>query len=271
VRSCPAVDMRMPGGIAEEAERLIASAERDGGIKLADLSQAELCALRAETTSLVCERTCQWWVRLGRARRERLGRTALDLMAARRLLRLPPGASAADLYESGQLTNEQLAPELAIILAARTSPRPLVACRVPGQDDLNWCHPRFFGITSPGRSLRALLCEVLTGKPAGLHRQPTLGTILRYTLMTPDRTARMITSWAQLFPDGQQRGGQPAVTLLAHRERQMLDQERLQIRSRDSALTLTRTGPDGRPDLAFTLDETGTIMELTSALHRMAQ
>lgn len=263
--------MTMPGSAAQEAERLIASAERDGGITLADLSQAELCALRAETSSLVCERTCQWWVRLGGARRERLGRAALDLMAARRLLRLPPGASAADLYESGQLTNEQLAPELAIILAARTSPRPLVACRVPGQDDLNWCHPRFFGITSSGRSLRVLLCEVLTGKPAGLHGQPALGTILRYTLMTPERTARMITSWARLFPDGDQRSGPPAVTLLAHGERQLLGQERFQIRPRDRAFTLTRTGPDGQADLAFTLDETGTIMELTSALHRMAQ
>jgi hypothetical protein len=263
--------MTMPGGVAEGAERLIASAERDGGIKLGELAQAELCALRGETASLVCERTCQWWVRLGGTRRERLGRMALDLMAARGLLRLPPGASAADMYESGQLTNEHLAPELAIILAARTSPKPLVASRVPGQDDLNWCHPRFFGITSPGRNLRALLCEVLTDKPAGLRGQPTLGTILRYTLMTPDRTAQMITSWARLFPDGEQRGGPPTVTLLAHGERQILNQERFQIRPGYQTFTLIRTGLGGLADVAFTLDETGTIMELTSALLRMAQ
>jgi hypothetical protein len=271
MRSSATTDLTMPAEVAEGAERLITSAERDGGIMLAELSQAELCALRAEIASMVCERTCRWWVRLGAARRQQLGRMALELMVTRGFLHPPPGTDAAEMYESGQLTNEHLAPELAIILAARTSPRPLVACQVPGLDASSWCHPRFFGITGPGRELRALLCEVLTSKPAGLRGQPVFGTILRYTLMTPGRTARMITSWAGLFADGAAHGGPPTVTLLAHGDAGMLDQEHFQIRPESGIFTVTRTGPDGRPGEAVTLDETGTIMEMTAALTRMAQ
>lgn len=112
---------------------------------------------------------------------------------------------------------------------------------------------------------------MLTDKPAGLHGQPTLGAILRYTLMTPGTTARMITSWAGLFPEGQGRAGPPTVTLLAHGDRDMLDQERFQILPGDGILTMTYAGPDGRVGRAITLDETGTTMELTAALIRIAQ
>jgi hypothetical protein len=118
---------------------------------------------------------------------------------------------------------------------------------------------------------RALLCEALTSRPASLRGKPVLGIILRYSLMTPEKTARMITSWAGLFPDGKEHGGPPTVTLLAHGDAGMLDQEHFQIRPESGIFTLTRTGPDGQPGLGVTLDETGTIMELTAALTRMAQ
>jgi len=271
VCSSAAIDMTMTAGVAEGAEKLIASAERNGGVMLAELSQAELCALRGETLSLVCEPTTRWWVRLGTGKRRELGHLALDLMAIRGLLRLPPGASAIGMYEAGQLSNEHLAPELAIILAARTSPRPLVSCQVPGLDDLNWCHPRFFGMTSPGHRLRVLLCEVLTQHPAGLLGQPTLGTILRYTLMTPERTAKMIACWATAVAAGRQLGGLPATTLLAHGDQGTLDQERFQIEPGHGIFIVTRSGPDGRADPPVMLDEAGTIMALGSALTRMAQ
>jgi hypothetical protein len=263
--------MTVPTWDADAPERLIASAERTGGIMLAELSQAELCALRAETASLVCERTSRWWARLGDSKREELGGMALELMVTRGFLRTPPGASAVQMYESDQLTNEHLGPELAIILAARTSPRPLVTCHVPGQDTLAWCHPRFFGITGPAGELRVLLCEVLTEEPAGLHGRPALGTILRYTLMTPERTAQMITSWAGLMPGGMRRGGPPTATLFAHGDQAALEQERFQIRPGRGTFTVTQMGPDGQSGLPATLDEARTIMELTSALTRMAR
>jgi hypothetical protein len=260
----------MPAGVAEGAEKLIATAERTGGVMLAELSQAELCALRAETVSLVCERTTRWWAQLGTARREELGRMALDLMATRGFLRLPPGASAADMYERNQLTNENLGPELAVILAARTSPRPLVTCQVPGMDDLNWCHPRFFGITSSEHRLRALVCEILTERPAGLHGRPTLGTTLRYTLMNPEQTAKMITSWAGVIPQGRRRNRWPTITLIACSGQNALRRESLQVRPDRGTFVMTTNDPDKAASPAVTLDEIGVIMELASALTRMA-
>jgi hypothetical protein len=138
-------------------------------------------------------------------------------------------------------------------------------------DDLNWCHPRFFGITSPGHRLRALVCEVLTERPAGLDGRPTLGTILRYSLINPERTAKMITSWAGLIPARNQRRGQlPTVTMISHGGQNTLHQQRFKIRPERGTFVVTRTGRYRTGDQAMTLDEAGTISELASELKRMA-
>jgi hypothetical protein len=258
--------MTIARGVAEGADKLIALAERSGGIMLAELSQAELCTLRGETTSLVCERTMRWWAGLPADERHELGHVAFGLMASRGLLHLPPPSSAVEIAEWGRL----FSPELAVLLAARTSPRPLAVCQVPGMDELGWCHPRFFGITSPERMLRVLMCEVLTEHPAGLHGQPTMGTILRYTLMTPERTAQMITSWATLIPESQRRNAPPTVTVVAHGGENALSKASIAVRPDHGRFIVTRMRP-GRPDdRAMALDEAGTIRELASELKRMA-
>lgn len=258
--------MTTANDVAESAEILIASAERNGGIMLAELSQAELCTLRAESASLVCERTMRWWARLSAGEQRELGHLALELLVHRGFLRLPPRTSAVQMPDLSQA----FSPELAVIIAARTSPRPLAVCQVPGSDDMNWCHPRFFGITSPGRMLRVLMCEVLTEHPAGLHGQPTLGTILRYTLVTPERTAQMITSWATLIPEGQRRSGPPTVTLVAHGGQNTLTQESIGVRPEHGRFIVTRMRPDGTSDLAMPLDEAQAISELASELKWIA-
>jgi hypothetical protein len=258
--------MTMASGVAEAADKLITLAERSGGIMLADLSQAELCTLRGEATSLVCERTMRWWAGLSADQRHELGHVALVLMASRGLLHLPPRTNPVKIAEWGRL----FSPELALLLSSRTSPRPLAVCRVPGMDELNWCHPRFFGITSPDRMLRVLMCEVLTEHPAGLHRQPTLGRILRYTLMTPERTAQMITSWAALIPESQRRKAPPTVTLIARYGEKALSQESIGVRPDHGRFIVTCMRPDGTDDRATALDEAGTIRELASELKRMA-
>jgi hypothetical protein len=181
-------------------------------------------------------------------------------------LRLPPRTSAVRMPD----LSRAFSPELAVIVAARTSPRPLAICQVPGRDDMNWCHPRFFGITSLGRMLRVLMCEVLTERPAGLHGQPTLGTILRYTLMTPERTAQMITSWAALIPEGQRRSGPPTVTLVAHGGQNTLSKASMGVRPDHGRFIVTRMHREGTADLAMPLDEAQAISELASELKRMA-
>jgi hypothetical protein len=166
--------------VTEGAEKLMASAERSGGIKLAELSQAELCVLRAETASLVCEQTARWWARLGERRRELVGGLALDFLVWRGALHLPEGANPVQMYEDDQRTNEHLGPELAVILAARRGPRPLAVCQVPRWDEFAWCHPPLLrhhqsrrkaagpglrGVVWPGRS---------PARRAGLRQHPSL-------------------------------------------------------------------------------------------------
>jgi hypothetical protein len=175
------------------------------------------------------------------------------------------------MYEAGQLTSEHLAPELALILAAWRSPRPLAACQVPGLGAYAWCHPRFFGITSADRDLRVLLCELLTNDPAGLEGQPTLGTVLRYLLFTPGKAAQMITSWARLIPENGQGRTVPTVTVLAHGQQAQPVQERFEIQPGSDAFNVTRIDPVGEGDPEVTLDETSTVTYLASALTRMAR
>jgi hypothetical protein len=257
--------------VTERAEKLIASAERSGGIKLAELSQAELCVLRAETASLVCEQTARWWARLGERRRELVGGLALDFLVWRGALHLPEGANPVQMYEDNQLTNEHLGPELAVILAARRGPRPLAVCQVPGWDELAWCHPRFFSITGPDGRLRVLVCEVLSGQPAALHGEPVFGNTLRYTLLTPEKAAKMITSWAKAIPRRRRRKGSPTATLVSHADGAGLHEEQFAIQPGSDTFLVTRTDSYGQTAPAVTLDEAGTIAELAAALNRMAR
>ena len=81
--------MTMATDVTEGAERLIASAEQNDGIMLGELAQAELCTLRGEAVSLVCERTRRWWTQLSTDERRELGHLALELMVIRGLLRPP--------------------------------------------------------------------------------------------------------------------------------------------------------------------------------------
>jgi hypothetical protein len=118
--------------------------------------------------------------------------------------------------------------------------------------------------------LRVLMCEVLTEHPAGLHGQPTLGRILRYTLMTPERTAQMITSWAGVIPKGRRRrNGPPTVTVFVYGSQGTRNQEAFQIQPDHGIFVVTRSGPDRRSDPPMT-DEAQAISELASELKRMA-
>jgi hypothetical protein len=111
---------------------------------------------------------------------------------------------------------------------------------------------------------------VLTENPAGLRGQPTLGTILRYTLMTPERTAQMITSWAALIPESQQRSSPPTVTLVAYRGQDALSHLSIGVRPDHGKVTVTHMRSDSTADVAIDLDEAGAVSELASELKRMA-
>ena len=153
--------------------QLVAAAERDGAVPLPALSQAELCVLGAAGSSLVCARTWAWWTGLAERKQADLALRSLELLAVRGLI----------VPEGGRDGGTAADPALSIVLAARARPEPAVACQVPGQEAS--FQPRLFGLSQPGRGLRVLVRETLTGHPAGPDGRAEFGTACRYALLTP--------------------------------------------------------------------------------------
>jgi len=169
-------------------DSLAATAERDGSAPLPALTQADLCVLGAADKALLCQQTWDWWLGLGEQGRAETASKSLELLAFRKLIRPAHGSVPAVPV-----------PELGMILAARSSPEPLVTCQVPGQDATR--NPRFFGMTQQGTGLRVLVCEMLTGTPSGPGDSSELGTILSYAIVTPVWAATMLAAWARIAGD----------------------------------------------------------------------
>ena len=165
-------------------DALAAAAERDGETPLPLLTQADLCALGAAGKTLVCARTWTWWTGLSSTEREALAAKSLEVLVLRGLITPASGKAPAVPV-----------PELGLILGARANARLVVTCQVPGEDTA--FEPRFFGITQQDAGLRAVVRETLTPDAPGPGGQADLGTILRYTLMTPAHAATTMTAWAR--------------------------------------------------------------------------
>lgn len=217
--------MRSPGPAAWREEAALLPA----------LSQAELCALGAASKSLVCERTWAWWTGLGERERASLASSSLELLAVRGLLR--PGGGAGAVAP---------APELAVILTARTRPEPVVTCQVPGQDAA--LEPRFFGLTDRQRGLRRLVCETLTDETAAPGGQHEFGTVLRYALLTPARAARALAGWARTAA-GPASAQPPVIDVFGHDTEGRFRHDRLQVRADGECFDARRDAiPPGRFD-----------------------
>lgn len=194
-----------------KVEALASAAERDGSVELPVLTQADLCALGAAHQSLICERTWNWWTDLDRDQQAGLTAKSLEILALRGLV--VPSAGRIPAVPS---------PELGLILAARTRPQIVVICQVSGQDAA--FEPRFFGITAQQGGLRALVRETLTTDAPSPGGRADLGTILRYTLMTPLSAADAVASWAR------RRGAVPTADVFGHGETGLLSLDRFEIR-----------------------------------------
>jgi hypothetical protein len=157
-----------------------------------------------------------------------------------------------------------------MIVAARTAPRPLVTCQLPGRDA--GYQPRFFGMTQRRRGLRALVCELLTGRPSGPGGRPEFGTMIRYALVSPAKAGSMLASWAQtVSPPGSPGGEPPTVDIFSHDQQQRLRRDRFRLRPNGSAFEVTHTGQDGEPDPPLRFDRMGLAQQLTTAITRAAQ
>jgi hypothetical protein len=218
-------------------DEIMAAAERDGAAELPALTQAELCVLGAASKSLICKRTWDWWTAMDDGKQADLTAKTLELLAIRKLL-LPARGG----------TPIAPAPELGMILAARTYPEPIVACQVPGQDAA--FHPRFFGMTQQGAGLRALVCELLTERPSGPDGRAEFGTMLSYTLVTPGKAAQIMCAWARTV-GGLGTEMRPTIDLFGHDKAGRPFRDRVELRPADKFFDVHRVAagiPPGRFD-----------------------
>lgn len=224
-------------------------ADRDGFAALPALTQADLCGLGAADKALVCQRTWDWWLGLGEQGRERAAAKSLEFLASRELI-VPVHGDVPAVP----------APELGLILAARSNPEPLVLCQVPGVDSA--LYPRFFGMTEEGTGLRVLVCERLTERSLAPGTQSDFGTMLTYALMTPFWVGKMLAAWARavcsLAPSES-----PVVDVYARGEDGQLDRARYEVRCDGKLFEISR------PALAIPserLDEMQVARKLALAL-----
>jgi hypothetical protein len=234
---------------AEVIDSLAATAERDGCAQLPALTQADLCALGAADKALLCGRTWDWWLGLGERGRAETTARSLSFLAFRELL----------MPARGRLPAVPV-PELGLILAARSSPEPLVTCQVPGLYAAR--NPRFFGLTERGAGLRVLVCELLTDTPSGPGDSAEFGTVLSYGLVTPAHAAKMLAAWARVAGDFAA-GQWPAIDIFARDADGRLALNRYEIR-RDGEFFDVRQPETARAPQR--LDEMLIAQLLTAAL-----
>jgi hypothetical protein len=234
---------------ADAIDAVTATAERDGTAPLPALTQADLCALGAADKALLCQRTWDWWLGLGERGRAEMAAKSLELLAFRELIVQARGSGPAVPV-----------PELGMILAARSSPQPLVTCQVPGLDAA--FNPRFFGMTQRGTGLRVLVCELLTSTPSGPGDSAELGTILSYALVTPAWAARMLATWARIAGDFAA-GQPPAIDIFGRDADGRLGLDRYEI-VREGAFFVVRRPATSLPPQR--LDEMLVTQVLTDAL-----
>jgi hypothetical protein len=249
---------------ADPVGALAAAADRDGAVSLPELSQAELCVLGVAGKGLVCERTWSWWTGMSEDKRQDTTGKTMELLAVRGFIASTgAGSGPDDLGQRDRLTVK--AAGVAMIVAARAAPRPVVTCQLPGRDA--GLQPRFFGMTQARLGLRALVCEMLTDKPSGPGGRPEFGRVIRYALISPAKAGEMLVSWAQTVAPPAGLGWEPpTVDIFGHDRQQRLHRDRFQIRPEGSMFDVTRTGQDGAPDPALRFDQMGLAQQFTSAL-----
>jgi hypothetical protein len=234
---------------ADAIDSLTSAAERDGTAPLPALTQADLCALGVADKSLVCQRTWDWWLGLGKRGRKAMEAKSLELLAFRKLI-MPVSGSVPAVP----------VPKLGMILSARSYPEPLVTCQLPGRDATQ--NPRFFGMTQEGAGLRVLVCELLTDRPSGPGDRAEFGTMLSYALVTPAWAAKMLTAWARVA-SGFRTGEPPAIDIFARDGDGQLARDRYEVFRAGEFFDVRRPATSLPPER---LDEMQVTQLLTAAL-----
>jgi hypothetical protein len=189
----------------EEAERLLAAADRAGLAPLPSLLLVDLCVLNAHRQSLFDESALDTWAALTGPARERFGGEAIGGLVERGLL----GREPARRYGVQEPTRLRMHPALAMILATRAKPVWLAVCSITGTASTG---PRLYGLGTAVEPLRAAVLEMPRDPAPTEPAAPNLadlGKVYDYALAGTVKAADVLASWATKQMPG---------TALAHRQ-----------------------------------------------------
>ena len=161
-----------------ETERLLATATRYGGALLPPLTAGDLYALCGESQITLEGEEAAWWAGMTEPGRAAMKAVAVDMLLSRNLL--VPGPEGT--YD--------VAPGVAVTLAARQDPSVMVACTRP--DGVTAWAPKLYGIGDPGERPHAIVLEIVMDKIHGLF-----GPLHEFGLMSVDAAVRFLTWWVQ--------------------------------------------------------------------------
>jgi len=216
-----------------ETERLLTAATRYGGVLLPPLTAGDLYALCGESQVTLEGDEATWWAGMTEPGRAAMKAVAVDMLLSRELL-LP-----------GSDDSLEVAPGVAVTLAARQDPSVMVACTRP--DGVTAWAPRLYGIGDPGQRPRAIVLEIVMDKVHGLF-----GPLHEFGLMSVDAAVRFLTWWVQTpFRARYTRKEPPrqvAVFRAAEGDAEMACHELLITLERNGALSVTVDRDEGPPE-----------------------
>jgi hypothetical protein len=181
-------------GDVAQAERLLAQAAYQGAAKLPALSAAELWVLCGDRQVLADDAEARWWAAMPEPERDSLAAAIVDLLADRGLLyrERNTGSRAADQppdVDSPRLTTMPMAPELALIVAARQQPAVVaVALTAAGSAE---GAPRMFGLAGSDQPPRVVVAEYISEKVTG-----PFGRLHHFSLLSVKRGGHALATWA---------------------------------------------------------------------------
>jgi hypothetical protein len=164
--------------VDDESERLLTAAARYGGVLLPPLTAGDLYALCGESQVTLEGDEATWWAGMTAPGRAAMKAVAVDMLLSR------------DLLVPGSDGSFEVAPGVAVTLAARQDPSVMVACTRP--DGVTAWAPRLYGIGEPGQRPRAIVLEIVMDKIHGLF-----GPLHEFGLMPVDAAVRFLTWWVQ--------------------------------------------------------------------------
>jgi hypothetical protein len=193
------------------------------------------------------------WGALDEGARAAATSAATEGLINRRLLR---DAGTSDTYA--------VAPELGLVLAAKTRPTFAVLAQIERTEARTM---KLYAVGDEAQPLQAVVAEFPESAPPGdyphVRRLGVLGWFYRYVLVSPETAANLLAAWAIKPPPPSRRGHRNptrVVSVYWHRAGQELRGLVVSVHGDGRTARLSR---DGQPDPGPGLDETGLRRVMT--------